>query len=421
MKDEVVLKIIQKHGFCNKDNTSKYIGLIRDNFSAWKLEKNLLIFSLKADIPQEIIFELKSNSTGDAFSCKSNDRLLGFKNKLIEKLENKFWLTKKASEWIVHTWVKVILDSIQAKKNLTFIPLVTTSIIENKSISKQIELDLSRTSGQVEKSLTNIESSINKIIIGKSPLEKFHEISAKKDFYTVPKITGPIKPKTARIPAGKFLMGSQKSEFGRCDDETLHHVTITKDFLFSIHPITQEIWRSVMTNDSDNIEEPNLPVTNVSWDDCQDFIKTLNTLTGEIYRLPTEAEWEYACRAGSVTAYSFGKNINESNANYKSEPFPILKPVCSYLPNAFGLYDMHGNIWEWCQDWYGKYITAFQWLTNFSRKPLHDPTGPMKGEKKVIRGGSFNSIPKYLRSAIRSKVSPSTRHNSVGFRLIKEI
>jgi formylglycine-generating enzyme required for sulfatase activity len=302
-------------------------------------------------------------------------------------------------------------------------------------------LNKTQASKLIDKSTGNLESNIDKAILGKTIFEidffeidfvnKNSEIVLNNNPYIAPKIPSPIistetmleilKPKTVRIPAGTFTMGSPKSEFDRADDETRHNVAISKDFLLCINPVTQELWRSVMSYDSNKIEKENLPITNISWNDVQDFIEKFNILTGEIYRLPTEAEWEYACRAGTDTAYSFGASINEDNANYKNKTFPMLKPVCNCLPNTFGLYDMHGNVWEWCEDWYGIYISTFQWLTNFSRTPLKDPYGPIKGEKRVIRGGSFNSLPKDLRSSCRSKLIPINNYNSVGFRLVKEI
>ena len=419
IKGRVLLKILQKHGLCNKANTSRYIGLIRDNFAGCKLERNLLILSLRANIPQELISDIKSNSTSDSFPESSNYNPTLLKTKFIEKLQTKFWLTKEASEWIVETWIKAILESLHYKKKAPTIIEVPGSTIKIKSNIRKAAL---------KKLSATKPYSTKKAILDKPVLVKAPTIVSNNKPDTPPNNPPPsspteTKPKTVRIPAGTFSMGSPKSEFGRAEDETIHNVTISKDFLLCVHPVTQELWRSVMGYDSNKIEdeEENFPIINISWNDCHDFIEKFNILTDEIYRLPTEAEWEYACRAGTDTAYSFGKFINEDNANYKNSPFPMLKPVCSCLPNAFGLYDMHGNVWEWCEDWYGVYISTFQWLTNFSRTPLKDPYGPIKGEKRVIRGGSFNSLPKDLRSSCRSKLLPSESYNSVGFRLVKQI
>ena len=441
MKSKVFLKITQKHDFFNKENKSRYVGLIRDNFSGWKLEKNLLLLSLKANIPQEFLSEIKLNSTSEWLPNFSINSLNSLKTKFITILKTKFWLTQEASEWLVETWIKVIFDyhdtkailsSLPCNENSTFIPVVKDSTIQTKIFNFPTVFDQSQSSDRIGKSPIKIESQTNKSSLDMPILDKIFERVSNNKPYKVPKISVPsistetklevLNPKTVRIPAGTFTMGSPKTELGRAEDERIHKVTISKDFLLCVNPVTQELWRSVMDYNFNKIEEAeNFPITNVSWDDCQDFIKKFNILTSEIYRLPTEAEWEYACRAGTDTAYSFGKNINEDNANYKNNPFPILKPVCSCLPNDFGLYDMHGNVWEWCEDWYGIYISTFQWLTGFSRTPLEDPYGPIKGEKRVIRGGSFNSFQKDLRSSCRSKLLPTESYNSVGFRLVKEI
>jgi len=441
MKGRAFLKIIQKHGLCKKEDTCKYIGLIRDNFAGYKLERNLLILSLRANILQELISEIKSNSNSDPFSDSSNYNQTLLKTKFAGKFKTKFWLTQEASEWIVGTWIKAILEHLNCVENATTIPVMEDLIIKKDIFDISLILNQTQTSKLIDKSTSNLESNIGKVALEKTIFEidffeieshnKNSEIVFNNNPYIVTKIPSPsistetnleiLKPKTVRIPAGTFTMGSPKSEFDRADDETRHNVAISKDFLMCINPVTQELWRSVMGYDSNKIEQENLPITNISWNDVKVFIEKFNILTDEIYRLPTEAEWEYACRAGTDTAYSFGGSINEDNANYKNKTFPMLKPVCSFLPNVFGLYDMHGNVWEWCEDWYGIYISTFQWLTNFSRIPLKDPCGPIKGEKRVIRGGSFNSLPKDLRSSCRSKLIPSDNYNSVGFRLVKEI
>jgi formylglycine-generating enzyme required for sulfatase activity len=175
------------------------------------------------------------------------------------------------------------------------------------------------------------------------------------------------------------MMGSPESETSEYDYATRHEVTLTKPFYLGKFAVTQEQWEGVMGDNPSETKGAKLPVTDVSWDDCQEFIKKLNGITKGKYRLPTEAEWEYACRAGTSTAYSFGANITPKDAN--SSESEIGKPVevGSYKPNAFGLYDMHGNVWEWCEDWYGDY----------PKGAVIDPKGPATGEYRVLRGGSF--------------------------------
>jgi len=211
------------------------------------------------------------------------------------------------------------------------------------------------------------------------------------------------------IPAGKFKMGSPESEKGRYDDETQHEVTLTKPFYMGKYAVTGEQWEAVMGNTPSFLKGAKLPETNVSWEDCQEFIKKLNAKTDGGYRLPTEAEWEYACRAGTTTAYSFGDEITPKDANYRGSK--IGKPVAvgCYKPNPFGLYDMHGNVFEWCEDWYGDYPEG----------TVTDPKGPATGEYRVLRGGSFRNDESLARSSVRICTAPTLRYYYIGFRLAR--
>jgi len=220
-----------------------------------------------------------------------------------------------------------------------------------------------------------------------------------------------VKLEMVFIPAGKFKMGSPETEKGRQKNEVQHVVTITKSFLMGKYEVTQEQWEALMgKNPSVNVG-PKLPVTNVSWVECQEFIKVLNSKTKGGYRLPTESEWEYACRAGTTTATAFGETITSKDANYDESKIDKPVPVGGYKPNAFGLYDMHGNVWEWCSDWYA----------NYPEGPLVDPVGPKEGARRVLRGGSFNYFHvSNIRSSYRGDfVLPTSRTIGIGFRLAK--
>jgi len=218
-----------------------------------------------------------------------------------------------------------------------------------------------------------------------------------------------VKLEMVLIPAGKFKMGSPAFEKGRDADETQHEVTLTKPYYMGKYEVTQEQWESVMGDNPSETKGAKLPVTDVSWEDCQKFIKKLNAKTDGGYRLPTEAEWEYACRAGTTTAYSFGANITPKDANYRDSK--IGKPVAvgSYKPNAFGLYDMHGNVWEWCEDWYGDYPEG----------AVTDPKGPAKDVSRVLRVGSFSDLESSARSSNRYSGAPTGRVDLLGFRLAR--
>ena len=212
------------------------------------------------------------------------------------------------------------------------------------------------------------------------------------------------------IPSGKFTMGSPTTEVGRKNDETQHEVTLTKPFYIGKYEVTQEQWQAVMGNNPSEMKGKKFPVNNVSWNDCQDFIKKLNAKMDGAYRLPTEAEWEYACRAGTTTAYSFGDEITPNDSNYNDSKTSVPKATGSYKPNAFGLYDMHGNVYEWCEDWCGDYLTG----------SVTDPKGPLTGKNHVLHSGSFRGNQSDSRSSARFvNGSPSLRFGDFGFRLAK--
>jgi len=215
------------------------------------------------------------------------------------------------------------------------------------------------------------------------------------------------------IQPGTFMMGSPPNEPGRSDNETLHKVTITKGFSMQTTQVTQRQWHVIMGNNPSSFGScgEDCPVENVSWNDVQQFIKKLNETRGtNKYRLPTEAEWEYACRAGSDTAYCFGNDESrlkdyawyDGNSGGKTHPVGLLKP------NAWGLYDMHGNVWEWCQDWYAE---------NYPSGSVTDPIGSSSGSFRVIRGGSWHVIAQSCRSAYRGRSTPDNRNHDLGFRL----
>ena len=187
-----------------------------------------------------------------------------------------------------------------------------------------------------------------------------------------------------------------------------HEVTLTKPFYMGKYEVTQEQWEEVMGNNPSYTKGAKLPVTKVSWNDCQEFIKKLNAKTSGGFRLPTEAEWEYACRAGTTTKYSFGDKITPKDANYGDSRIDKPVEVGSYKPNAFGLFAMHGNVCEWCKDWHGDYPFA-----------VTDPKGPATGEYRVLRGGSFLVNDYIARSSSRNYDSPTDQTGYYGFRLTR--
>ena len=213
-------------------------------------------------------------------------------------------------------------------------------------------------------------------------------------------------------------MGTPKDEDNRHYDETLHKVTLTQPFLIGKYPVTQTQWQAVMGNNPSYFQGDNLPVEKVSWGDTQEFCARVRKKTGQVVRLPTEAQWEYSCRAGTSTSFHFGQELNGTQANCHGDyPYgtpqkgPNLgktSPVGSYPANAWGLYDMHGNVWEYCQDWYAAY----------PKQSVTDPRGPEVGSDCLFRGGCWNGGAAFCRSANRLRDVPSFRGIRRGFRLL---
>jgi formylglycine-generating enzyme required for sulfatase activity/serine/threonine protein kinase len=234
-------------------------------------------------------------------------------------------------------------------------------------------------------------------------------------------VTNSIGMKLVWIPAGEFMMGSPSNEQGRHSDEgPQHKVTISKGFYMGIYEVTQAQWQAVMGSNPSNFKGNNLPVERVCWDDAVEFCEKLSRKEGKTYRLPTEAEWEYACRAGTATPFHTGGTISTDQANYdgdytygngrKGIDRQKTIEVGSFSTNAFGLYDMHGNVLEWCSDWYDEKY--------YSKSPAIDPQGPSSGSSRVLRGGSWNGYPRYCRSAYRLRLSPVSRGINFGFRVV---
>ena len=239
------------------------------------------------------------------------------------------------------------------------------------------------------------------------------------------------------IPAGNFVMGSPDSEGGRYPDEgPQHEVTISRPFYMGVFEVTQEQYEQVMGTNPSFFKGPANPVESVSWDNAMEFCEKLSEKTGKKVTLPTEAQWEYACRAGSTTAFHTGDDLKPGRANavfsasgppgawekamdwvrkrlgMKAKPVGAQTlPVGGFPPNAFGLYDMHGNVWEWCADWYGE-----DYYANANNT---DPTGPASGSFRVFRGGGWGYDPSLCRSAGRIRGVPDYRIIFIfGFRVV---
>lgn len=261
-----------------------------------------------------------------------------------------------------------------------------------------------------------------------------------------PVVTNSIGMKLARIPSGSFMMGSPRSEAERDDKEELHEVTITKPFWIGVYEVKQTEYVEVMrgverAENRSTFQADDNPVENVEWRLARIFCERLSARpeeqqAGRKYRLPTEAEWEYACRAGTSTAFHTGESLSSSQANFNGQ-YPAggakqdkylrrTTKVGSYQANAFGLYDMHGNVAEWCADWYDP--------DYYLDSPDEDPLGPPLGVVPtgftnygnenffvVVRGGCWVDDGRACRSAYRFRAMPNTQYRLIGFRVVCEV
>lgn len=263
--------------------------------------------------------------------------------------------------------------------------------------------------------------------------------AAQTDSPTV--ITNSIGMKLVRIPAGEFMMGSPPSEPERDAIEERHSVRITKPFFFGMYEVTQAQYRSIAGEDRSSFKGNDNPVENVEWKKAIEFCNRLSARpqeksAGRKYRLPTEAEWEYACRAGTTTAFHCGDSLSSREANFNgnypagdADKGPYLRRterVGTYKPNALGLYDMHGNVAEWCADWYDP--------DYYFDSPEEDPLGPPLGVVPtnftnngdqnyfvVVRGGCWVDDGRACRSAYRFRAMPNTQYRLIGFRIVCEV
>lgn len=213
------------------------------------------------------------------------------------------------------------------------------------------------------------------------------------------------------VSGGTFTMGGtieQGSEVN--DDEKPTHKVTLSSFYICKYEVTQALWRAVMGSNPSDFKGDNLPVECVSWNDCQTFINRLNSYTGRNFRLPTEAEWEFAARGGNYSRhYKYsGSNYISDVAWYDDNSGNRTHPVGTKQANELGLYDMSGNVWEWCNDWYGSYNSYSQ----------TDPTGPSSGSYRVGRGGSWFNFARYCRSSFRNYCSPDDSDIRLGLRLV---
>lgn len=240
------------------------------------------------------------------------------------------------------------------------------------------------------------------------------------------KTTAPAQPRQSvpqiemvLIPTGMFMMGSPDGVGS--DSEHPQHRVRMKSFHMGRYEVTQAQYRAVMGTNPSESKGDDLPVENVSWNDAKEFCRKLSQMTGKEYRLPSEAQWEYACRGGTTTAFAFGDSLSSGQANFNGN-YPYggaakgvdrdkTTPVGSFQPNGWGMYDMHGNVWEWCEDY---------WHTNYNGAPSYGSAWLVRGSlnQRILRGGSWDFGAEFCRSADRQSNRSDSRGSVTGFRLV---
>jgi len=218
-----------------------------------------------------------------------------------------------------------------------------------------------------------------------------------------------VKMELMLIPAGEFMMGSND---GEDNEKPVHKVKISRPFYMGKYVVTQAQFERVMGKNPSQFKGENLPAEMVNYIDAKEFSKKVSSLTGKSIRLPTEAEWEYACRAGTKTKFNTGDNdaALEQAGWFKDNSENKTHPVGQKKPNAWGLYDMHGNVWQWCEDWFGE--------DSYTKSPAEDPQGLPKGANRILRGGGYCWLNWFCNSAYRRRFAPVDREGGVGFRVV---
>ena len=318
----------------------KCSSLIRDVYGIQKKEANILIIALNAGVPEALL-----GQTGE--------EARHLQDRLVRQLEDSYGLSLSIAQWGVAAWAGMLGKAAP--------PEAGNEVPKKPSVASKCP-------------------PIRQLDLG-----------------------GGVQLELVLIQPGTFLMGSPASEAQRSNDETQHQVTLTQVFYLGKYPVTQAQWKAVMGSNPSYFEGATLPVEEVSWDDAQLFCGKVGKKTGQVVGLPTDAQWEYSCRAGSSTPFHFGNILNGWQANCDGNfPYGTTKkgqyprkttPVGRYPANAWGLHDMHGNVWEWCQDWYGDY----------HKGPIKDPQGGVIGDLRILRGGSYDDTADNCRAAVRCR------------------
>jgi formylglycine-generating enzyme required for sulfatase activity len=379
----------------------KAISLRGDRADLRKLLAQLRERELKLDRERDEAFALAGSLLGEGKAkeaCQAVQsidvrRLVGDQPKLRTKLENLFEAEREIAAMVKEANADGVVEPHEA---LALYPKVNNYLRRNPKHSMMVTLrdDLI---GLLEKIPTSKLVKLPYEVLLRLPLSLQKKLN--------PTITNSIGMKLKLISDGTLKMGEGSDS---------HPVTLTKPFYLGVYQVTQEEYERVIGTNPSKFKGSRNPVETVSWENAVEFCRKLSSLpeekiAGSVYRLPTEAEWEYACRAGSTTKYCFGDSDSRLGeyAWFQENSGKQSHGVGQKRPNALGLYDMHGNVWEWCNDWYGEY----------PRIAVTDPVGPLTGSFRVLRGGSWLRVAARCRSAVRERFVPSTRDNSFGFRV----
>ena len=277
-------------------------------------------------------------------------------------------------------------------------------------LSKEVTVAVSNANDVMQYNVSTSSTSSSQSATTSSGFSSTSSVSSGGNEISIPVKNG-ITIDMVKVEAGTFMMGATSEMQDPFDDEKpVHQVTLTNDYYMGKYEVTQALWQSVMGSNPSYFKGDDLPVEQVSWNDCQEFISKLNSMTDRKFRLPTEAEWEYAARGGKKSRgyqYSGSSNISDV-AWYTDNSGSKTHPVGTKQANELGLYDMTGNVLEWCQDWYGSYVGSSQ--TN--------PTGAVSGSYRVYRGGSWYYSARYCRSSFRYFITPGYRVSDLGLRLV---
>lgn len=368
----------------------------------------LILLGLARQVPQRLL-------------GREDTPLASAMQSLSSELQQRHQLNLRFSRWIVETWGAAVdlLPLPLAPRNIfaeaaeefrNALKIVMSSGVMTDQLKQELDIlrqQLLLTEGDVQR----IQNEIRQDLVQRQ------QFSSNPSLHNLllPPLENTLGMRFMRIEPGSFLMGSPLYELHREADETLHPVNLTQPYGMQSTPVTQKQWETVMGNNPSDFKGDDLPVENVSWNDVVTrFLPRLNEMGMGKYRLPTEAEWEYAARAGSWHTYYQREDASQIDnyAWYTNNSRFQTHPVGTKTANAWGLHDMHGNVWEWCSDWYNG---------AHPKEPQTDPTGPARGLGRVMRGGSWFCNAAACRLATRGYMPPETRIRLIGFRLVREL